>query len=656
MYSDYGYSEEKHLGKPYDLKLLRRLYPYTRPYRRLLCISILMVTLITLFEIALPYVTKIAIDQYIVPRTESNTAKEPERQFAVDMDDPMAAAVVHQYPGLFTIKGSSAFIPYDELSGLSKKDLSVLRKDDLNGVAVISVVFLGLILVNFLLNYLQVLIMEYAGRRMMHDLRMRLYRHIQGLSLSFFNRNPVGRLVTRVSNDIDNMYELFTSVIGFVFTDVLLFLGIAGVLISLNFKLAAVSFAVIPLVILASIRFSRQARDIFRILRIKIAEINTWFSESISGIKVIQLFNRERENYQAFERLNHDNYLVGMRQIHVLAVFLPVVELLGLCAIALVVLHGGNKVLDGSLTLGAMVAFISYMRMFFRPIRDVAEKYNILQNAMASAERIFQILDTTSDHPGLLQGSLLKPIYLDRIEGLSLEEVSFSYVPGEMVLKNISFDLRAGKTIAVVGPTGSGKTSLINLILRFYDPIAGRILVNGRDARDYDKASLRARMALVMQDPFLFSSTIRENIFRGKGRVSEAVIGRILEAANCKSLVEHLPDGLDTVLTEGGGSISSGERQLLSIARALAHDPQLILFDEATSYIDSQTEIKIQEAMARLMKHRTALIVAHRLSTVRNADNILVINRGEIIESGPHEALMRRKGFYFKLYRLQNAL
>jgi ATP-binding cassette subfamily B multidrug efflux pump len=345
-----------------------------------------------------------------------------------------------------------------------------------------------------------------------------------------------------------------------------------------------------------------------------------------------------------------------MRQIHVLAVFLPIVELLGMCAIALVVLYGGEKVLEGSLTLGALVAFISYMRMFFRPIRDLAEKYNILQNAMASAERIFLILDTTNDKPGFLPGSHLKPVYLDKLEDLSLEKVSFSYVPGEMVLKDISFRLRAGETVAVVGPTGSGKTSLINLILRFYDPIAGRIRINGRDVWDFDKASLRARMALVMQDPFLFSSTIRENIFRGKGPVSGAEIDRILETANCKSLVEQLPEGLDTVLTEGGGSISSGERQLLSIARALAHDPQIILFDEATSYIDSQTEIKIQDAMARLLKHRTALIVAHRLSTVRNADTILVIHRGEIIESGTHEVLMLRKGFYFKLYQLQNAL
>jgi ATP-binding cassette subfamily B protein len=296
------------------------------------------------------------------------------------------------------------------------------------------------------------------------------------------------------------------------------------------------------------------------------------------------------------------------------------------------------------------------MRMFFRPIRDVAEKYNILQNAMASAERIFLILDTTNDKPGLLPGSQFKPAYLDRLEDLSLERVSFSYVPGEMVLRGISFSLRTGETVAVVGPTGSGKTSLINLILRFYDPTAGRILLNDRDVRDYDKASLRARMALVMQDPFLFSSTIRENIFRGRGDVSEAEIDRILEAANCRSLVAQLPEGLDTILTEGGGSISSGERQLLSIARALAHDPQLILFDEATSYIDTQTEIKIQEAMARLLKNRTALIVAHRLSTVRNADSILVLNRGEIIESGTHEALMRHRGFYFKLYQLQNAL
>jgi ATP-binding cassette subfamily B protein len=660
MEPDYGYFEETRLGRPYDLKLLRRLYPYTRPYKLLLLGSILLVILITLCELSLPYVTKIAIDRYIVPKIapqsgdDAGAGQERARQYRVDLSDPEAAAIVKRYPGLFRVEDDSALIAFEGLKTLAKDDLTMLRKRDLAGVANVSLLFLGLIAASFFLNFLQVLIMEYAGQKMMHDLRMRLYSHIQGLSVSFFTRNPVARLVTRVTNDIDNMYELFTSVIGFVFSDLFLFIGIVVVLTGINWRLALVSFAVIPVVLYASVSFSRQARDIFRILRIKIAEINTWFAESISGIKVIQLYNRERENAEAFSGLNHENYQVGMKQIRVLAVFMPLVELLGMCAIALVILYGGKGVLAGAVSLGSLVAFISYMRMFFRPIRDLAEKYNILQNAMASAERIFIILDTVNDVPGPLASSAPKTIKSEKIEELSLEDVSFGYVPGEKVLRNISFRLQAGETVGVVGPTGSGKTSLINLILRFYDPVAGRILINGRDVRDYDALWFRSRTALVMQDPFLFSSSIRENIFLENSNVTEAEAERILYASNCKSLVENLPDGLDTVLSEAGGSISSGERQLISIARAIAYDPQLILFDEATSYIDSQTEMKIQEALARMMKDRTALIVAHRLSTVRNADRIIVLNRGRIIETGAHEELMSLKGFYYRLNQLQH--
>ncbi|SPD76431.1 conserved membrane hypothetical protein [uncultured Desulfobacterium sp.] len=660
MESDYGYFEETRLGRPYDLKLLGRLYPFTRPYRLLLFGSILLVVLITLCELSLPYVTKIAIDRYIVPKTalhgvdNAGAVQGQTRDYSVDLKDPEAAAIVNKYPGLFRVEENSAIIPFEGLRNLSKDDLTRLRRSDMAGIATVSVLFLCLIGAGFFLNFFQVLIMEYAGQKMMHDLRMRLFTHIQGLSVSFFTRNAVARLVTRVTNDIDNMYELFTSVIGFVFTDLFLFIGIVVVLTSINLRLALISFAVIPVVLYASVSFSRRARDIFRILRIKLAEINTWFSESINGIKVIQLYNCERNNAESFGDLNHENYEAGMRQIRVLAVFLPIVELLGMCAIALVILYGGKSVLAGAVSLGSLVAFISYMRMFFRPIRDLAEKYNILQNAMASAERIFIILDTVNDVPPPLTPSIPMFAAKEKIEALSLVDVSFGYVPGETVLKDISFTLRAGETVGVVGPTGSGKTSLINLIQRFYDPVAGRILINGCDIKDYDPAWFRSKMALVMQDPFLFSASIRENIFLKNSFATGAQTEQILYSSNCKALVENLPDGLDTVLAEAGGSISSGERQLISIARAIAYDPQIILFDEATSYIDSQTEIKIQEAIDRMMKDRTALIVAHRLSTVRNADRIIVLNRGRIIETGTHQELMGLRGFYFRLHQLQH--
>jgi ATP-binding cassette subfamily B protein len=661
MRTDYGYFEEKQLGKPYDVKLLARLYPYTNPYKLLLAASIVLVVFITLLDLSLPYITKIAIDRYIIPKIESAGGKGNIRYLKADLTDPGIRAVVEKHPSLFKVQEASAIIPYDDLPKLSKKDLGMLRKNDLDGITWITAIFLGIVLINFVFNMAQVLIMEYTGQMIMHDLRVRLFNHIQGLSVSFFTRNPVGRLVTRVANDVQNMHELFTSVIVFVFKDLFLLVGIAVVLMGINLRLALVSFTVIPFVLWASIYFSGQAREAYRILRLKIAEINTRFSETIGGIRVIQLFLQEKRNYLDFKHLNHEHYLAGMRQIHVFAMFMPVIEILGAVAIAVVIYYGGGGALAGTLSLGALVAFISYMKMFFRPIRDIAEKYNILQNAMASAERIFLILDSTETIPLPVSdrksdpetGSKIISGTLDKISEISMENVSFAYIKGETVLNNISFRITAGKTLAVVGPTGSGKTSIINLLVRFYDPTSGGVSLNGVDVKNIDPAVLRAKMALVMQDPFLFSETIRRNITLGKEDISEAGMERILENSNCKTFVDRLPDGLDTVLSEGGASISSGERQLISIARAFARNPDLIILDEATSHIDSETEHKIQEALDNLMAHRTSIVVAHRLSTARDADTILVLNRGRIIETGNHAELMQLKGFYFRLNQLQ---
>jgi ATP-binding cassette subfamily B protein len=455
MHPDFGYFEETKLGKPYDIKLLKRLYPYSRPYRLLLFGSIGLVLLITALDLALPYITKVAIDRYIVPQTDSLSkdsgydTEAKSRRLKVNVTDPAKRRLVQKYSDLFYTEGQIATIPYDALSQVEKSDLAVLRQNDLAGLGSISAIFLGLVIINFVLNFIQKMIMEYTGHMIMHDLRMRLFTHIQNLAIEFFTRNPVGRLVTRVTNDVQNMHELFTSVISLVFKDLFLLLGIALVLLILNWKLALVSFTVLPIVLYASLNFSKRARDIFRELRIKIAEINTRFSETIGGIRIIQLFRQELNNYRRFKALNHENYLAGMRQIHVLAVFMPLIELLGAVAVALVIFYGGGRVLSGFLSLGALVAFISYIRMFFRPIRDLAEKYNILQNAMASAERIFLILDTKNK----LQRPSAPPntdvLNLEQITEVKLENVSFSYVENEPVLKEISFNIQAGETTAM---------------------------------------------------------------------------------------------------------------------------------------------------------------------------------------------------------------
>ena len=668
MRTDFGYFEEKQLGKPYDVKLLRRLYPYSKPYKLLLFCSIIIVILITLLDLSLPYVTKIAIDEYIVPQVRSagtrisDTAENKIRYLKADITIQEIEAIVNKYPDRFKIYESYALISFDDLPKLEKEDLAVLRKDDFSGVAFVTSIFLVIIIINFVLNIAQVMMMEYSGQMIMHDLRVRLFEHIQSLSVAFFTRNPVGRLVTRVTNDIQNMHELFTSVIVFVFKDLFLLIGIAVVLLSINWQLALVSFTVIPFVLYASIHFAGQAREAFRILRIKIAEINTRFSETIGGITVIQLFLQEKKNYLGFKRLNHEHYLAGMRQVHVFAVFMPVIELLGAVAIGVVIYYGGGSVLSGSISLGGLVAFISYMKMFFRPIRDIAEKYNILQNAMASAERIFLILDSTESLPQPVpliesdpkSGLETQRPTLDKIAEIALDNVSFGYVEGETVLKMVSFRVIAGSTLAVVGPTGSGKTSIINLITRFYDPTSGRVLLNGMDIKKISTTDLRTKMALVMQEPFLFSETIRNNITLGNRHISEEAMEQILKDSNCKTFIDRLPDGIDTVLSEGGASISSGERQLISIARAIARNPDLIILDEATSYIDSETEHNIQEALVNLMVNRTSIVVAHRLSTARDADRIIVLSRGQIIETGAHAELMQQKGFYYRLNQLQS--
>jgi len=654
MRFDYGYEEEKP-GRNYDLNMLKRLFMFGKPYRLLFFWTVLLVISITLLDLSLPYITKIAIDRYIVPHENIlKTDKNKAGLYRAGLSDPAVRNLLSKRDIEFKEEDAFALIPLDKIGKMDKEDIYILRKNDLKGVGIAAAILLLLVIAGFCLNFFEAILMEYAGQMIMHDLRMRLFNHIQALPVPFFAKNPTGRLVTRVTSDVQNMHEFFTSVIAFVFKDIFLLAGIMVVLIGINWKLALASFTVIPFVILASFRFSGQARDAFRTLRIKIAEINSSIAETIGGIKVIQLFGKENQNYDRFEKLNHENYIAGMKQIRVLAVFMPLIELLGSVAVALVIFYGGISVLDEKVTLGALVAFISYMKMFFRPIRDIADKYNILQNAMSSAERIFIILDTNdtkntkAGESESLISSADQPEF-DKINSVEFRNVSFSYVPGEEVLSNISFDLKAGEKVAIVGPTGTGKTTLLNLLTGFYEPSSGQILINGTGMKKIPSSFLRSKMAIVMQDSFLFSGTVRENIARGKSGITDKDMDHIMDVSNCRDIIERLPQGLDTVLSEGGKSISSGERQLISIARAFTRDPEIIMLDEATSYVDSETELRIETALNNLMEGRTSIIVAHRLTTAQRADRIIVLNKGRLIESGTHEELMKIRGFYYRL-------
>ncbi len=596
-----AYDPERPLARTYDVKLLARLRPYIQPHFRRLAAAVALVLVITALEVALPYVTKMAIDGYIVPEAASGVPPVAER-FA--------------------------------------------------GIARMTALFVLLAAAGFVANFFQVQVMEAIGQHVMHALRIHLFAHILKLPVGFFDRQPVGRLVTRATNDTQNLHEMFTSVIAFVFKDLFLMAGIAAILMALDLRLALLSFAVLPLVLLAAWHFARRSRTVFRQLTVRLAEINSRLSETIGGLAVIQLMGREAANARSFGALNDIYYRLGMDQIHVFAIFMPVIEMLGAAALAVVIYFGGGAVVADRISLGALAAYISYMRMFFRPIRDISEKYNIMQNALSSAERIFAILDEQRiDGPvqpaGPVAAQADSPPAI-----VQFQNIVFGYGDDKPVLDGLSLTLAPDETLAIVGPTGAGKTSLIHLLLRFYDPSQGSILFQGRDIRTMTAADLRRRIAMVSQDPFLFSDTLSANIFP-QGPPAASSVAELLEAARCTEIVQRLPEGLETRIGEGGRTLSGGQRQLVAIARALARDPALIIFDEATAHVDSATEARIQAALANLTRRRAAILIAHRLSTARSADRIAVLHHGRIVEQGTHEQLIARRGFYHRLCQQQ---
>ncbi len=699
MYADFGYMEEGKLGKPYDLKLMVRLGAYLRRYWFLMSVSLFFVLVMAVLDLVIPYLTKEAIDRYIITSAREvvlrGDGSPEERQLLQQFEKalismkrkgryllppdalrsmdrkeaalfqkagllsenryylfipqrPEEEALLKKYPSSFERSGPYCFIPFDRMKGLEREDRLSLRGRDIEGVFHLALLIVSILAVHFGLNFVQVYTMEVAGQKMMHDLRMKAFSHLQNLPVSFFDRNPVGRLVTRLTNDIQNVHEMFTSVLINLFRDIILLIGIVIILLHLHREMALISFSVIPLIFVITLFFSRRARDAFREIRFKISQMNSFLQENFAGIQVVQLFRREEENGKRFQKINEAHYLANMRQISIYAFFVPFVEILSSGAIGLLIWYGGGKVIQEAISLGVLVAFLSYIRMFFQPIRDLSEKYNILQSAMASLERIFGLLDQEKKiHPSL---SPIKGTIKGNIE---FQQVSFSYNGKDRVLNEVSFSVREGETIAIVGATGAGKTSLLSLFERFYELEEGKILLDGIDIRERDISDLRSQIGLVMQDTFLFAGDIEENIRLGDQRANGARVKEAARVVNADKFIERLANQYQTRVGEGGEVLSAGQRQLLAFARALYANPKILILDEATSHVDPETDRFIQEGLTRLLKGRTAIVIAHRLSTIQHADRIIVLHKGRVREIGTHAELMARKGLYYRLYQLQ---
>ena len=580
--------QEEIQTREYDWHLMKRLLVYLRPYRWRVIAALILLLGSAGLSIFTPYLVKVAIDKYIT-------------------------------------------------------------NHDLAGLNWIAVQYLIVLVGSMTLSYLQIYLMQMTGQKIMYDMRVQIFRHVQDRELNFFHKNPVGRIMTRITNDVDVLNELFTSGVVSIFGDLFTLIGIMIAMLFINFKLALVTLSVIPLLFVVTALFRRKARAAYSETRYWLARINAFLQEAISGMSIIQLFGKEQKMFDKFDYTNNKHYRATLKSVKAYAVFYPAVEMIEALAIALLVWYGGNQAIAGFVTFGALIAFVQYTQRFFRPIADLSEKYNILQSAMASSERIFNLLDNQER----IQLPQTPRIVEERLREIEFRNVSFHYPNGEPVLKHISFRIAPGEKIAIVGPTGAGKTTVISLILRFYDQYEGTILINGVDLREISEEKLRKDMAVVFQDAFLFSRTVRENIAFDCPDISLAQVQSVATYLLADSFIRQLPNGYDQMLSERGSNLSFGQRQLLTFVRALASDPSIIILDEATSSVDIETEYVIRHALEKLMAGRTGVLIAHRLSTIQHVDRILVILDGEIREQGTHQELLAKKGLYYKLYQLQ---
>lgn len=590
------HQEEEALGKAYDARLMRRLLRYVRPYRLQVVAAVLLLMLASAVEIVGPWLTQQAIDRAI-------------------------------------------------------------PAGDVGLLARLAVLYVTALVAGFGLQYAQGVLTTWLGQSVMYDLRKEIFARFQRLDLKFFDKNPVGRLMTRITNDVETLNELFSSGVVSVFGDVFTLVFIVAVMLRMDWRLALVAFSVLPLVFIAAFVFRARIRDAYRDIRVRLARLNAFLHERFTGVRVVQLFNREEADARKHEALNAHYLEAHLRSITYYALFFPVIEFFTAIALALILWYGGFEILDGAVTVGVVAAFLQYARRFFRPIQDLSEKYNLLQGAMASSERIFKLLDTGAeirdpedplDLPTPVQGTI------------EFRNVWFAYgnrQDGEpdWVLKDVTFTAAPGEKVAVVGHTGAGKTTLINLLMRFYDVDRGEILLDGVPIHRLRVEDLRSRVGLVLQDVFLFSQDVAYNIRLGSSGISDERVRHAAERLGAAPFIERLPAGYAQPLGERGASLSVGERQLVSFARALAFDPEILILDEATSSVDSEIEERIEQATDELLKGRTSLVIAHRLSTVQNADRILVLHHGELREEGTHEELLAREGLYARLYELQFA-